>query len=395
MFVTKRDGRREPLTVSKIKRVVAWGADGLDLNPLVLESKFDEFIKDGIKTDDIHQNLIYHARILTTPQEPEWSIVAGRLETIRRWKTTKAYDISFTDYLSQQISNGVYKHPNLLNWPYQDTAELGAYIDQSRDLNHSYGSVLTAQSKYLLKGECIQQMHMVNAMIIAAGHSDPLSFARKVYDALSLRKISLATPWLSNLRVGKSIASCFVVQIDDSIDSIFSNIHKIANISKNGGGVGVDMSKIRAKGSSVMGNPNASKGVTGWIKIINDTMVAVDQCFATGTAIHTAEGLADIDCATEGDLVLGADAFYHPIAAVLEGDKDTKLEEVLTIKTESGEVDVTKRHPILIVDSYGEDLAYQTKAEIIEKIERQQYSTQWVDAQDLKPNDLVIDYTVY
>lgn len=278
-FVTKRDGRKEEFSIEKIKQVIQWAARGLDINPLVLESKFDEFLKEDISTDDIQNNLIYHARILCTPQEPEWSIVAGRLETMRHWKCTQISEKTFYYYIQEQLDKEIYKHPAIKVWTKREIMDLGKHIDQEKDLNHSYGSVLTAIKKYLMKGENIQQMFMVNAMIIASGEAkeERVAFAKKVYDALSDRKISLATPWLSNLRDDGNISSCFIVSIDDTLDSIFDNIKRVAQISKSGGGVGIDMSRIRAKGSTVMGNENASKGVMGWAKIINDTLVAVDQ----------------------------------------------------------------------------------------------------------------------
>ena len=89
IFVTKRDGRKEEFSIEKIKKVIRWATQDLSINNLALESKFDEFLQDGISTDDIQTNLIYHARILCTPEEPEWSVVAGRLETMRRWKETQ------------------------------------------------------------------------------------------------------------------------------------------------------------------------------------------------------------------------------------------------------------------------------------------------------------------
>ena len=90
-FVKKRDGRKEAFDVEKIKKVIRWGIGKLDLNPLVLEAKFDEFIKDGISTNDIQKNLIYHSRILCSPEEPEWSIVAGRLEKIEETRLINIY----------------------------------------------------------------------------------------------------------------------------------------------------------------------------------------------------------------------------------------------------------------------------------------------------------------
>lgn len=278
-YVQKRDGRKENFDVEKIKRVIEWATAGLDVNPLVLESKFDEFIKEDISTGDIQSNLIYHSRILCSPDEPEWSNVAGRLETMLKWKQTQVFEKSFYYYIQEQLEKGVYKHTGIKKWTKRELIELGKYIDQNRDLEHSYGSVLTAHQKYLMNGESIQQMHMVNAMIIAS--VDPkevrLDFAKQVYDALSLRKLSLATPWLSNLRADKNISSCFIIGVNDSMESIADNWKNAAMISKFGGGLGIDMSKIRAKGASVNGINNASKGISSWTKVFNDIAVAVDQ----------------------------------------------------------------------------------------------------------------------
>jgi ribonucleoside-diphosphate reductase alpha chain len=87
----------------------------------------------------------------------------------------------------------------------------------------------------------------------------------------------LATPFLSNLRKGGNIASCFIMALEDDIHSIFDNIKRIALISKNGGGLGIFLGLLRAKGSDVNGASNAAGPVTQWIKIINDTLVAVNQ----------------------------------------------------------------------------------------------------------------------
>ncbi len=105
-----------------------------------------------------------------------------------------------------------------------------------------------------------------------------ISVAKRFYDALSMKKISLATPILANLRIPKgNLSSCFITAMDDNIESIFYNVDTIAKISKNGGGVGLNISRIRAKNSMVNGYYNASGGVVPWIKIINDTAVAVNQ----------------------------------------------------------------------------------------------------------------------
>ena len=138
-------------------------------------------------------------------------------------------------------------------------------------------------NRYLLKYdgkifELPQEVFMCIAMLLAINEENRVLVAKSFYNALSLKKISLATPILANLRVPNgNLSSCFITAMDDNIESIFYNIDTIAKISKNGGGAGLNISRIRAKNSMVNGYHNASGGVIPWIKIINDTAVAVNQ----------------------------------------------------------------------------------------------------------------------
>jgi ribonucleoside-diphosphate reductase alpha chain len=152
-------------------------------------------------------------------------------------------------------------------------------LKMDRDLDHSYASLLTAKKKYLGKFELNQHMHMVNAMRF--GSLEPadtrLKFVKDVYDILSMRKLSLATPFLANLRKGGNVASCFIIALEDDLDSIYDNIKRVARISKNGGGLGIYLGHLRAKGSPVGGADNAAGTIVQWVKVINDTLVAVNQ----------------------------------------------------------------------------------------------------------------------
>lgn len=279
MKVTKRNGQTEAFQIEKIKQVIQQACEDLDVNPLALESKFDEFLFDGISTKQLQANLIEHAKTMCTPQEPDWTFVAGRLETMNRWADTRSYDIGFEQFFKEQKELGFWTHPKFESYSPEEVKELGDYIVKERDLEHSYSSVLTAKSKYLMTNECIQHMFMGNAMIIAAceAEENKMDFAKLVYDVLSERKISLATPWLSNLRCNGNISSCFIISVNDDLNSIYDNLKKAAQISKNGGGLGVDLARMRARGSKLMGNEGASGGMIGWAKLFNDTAIFVNQ----------------------------------------------------------------------------------------------------------------------
>lgn len=273
MQVTKKDGSLEPFSFDKIRTAVNMACEGLEVNVETLIGKFDEFLYDGIPTGTIQQNLIHHAKTLCSPSEPDWTLVAGRLQVMDMWSTGREYNIPFPEYVESQLACGAWTHPELAKWGEEGLHRIGNMIVKDRDLQHSYASVQTALGKYLGKNEQIQLMLMGNAAIIAENLKD----VQEIYDALSLRKLSLASPWLSNLRSQGNISSCFIVSPKDDLDSIYRMLHASAKISKRGGGESVDISRCRANGSDLMGTPNAAGGVLGWVKLINDTAVYVNQ----------------------------------------------------------------------------------------------------------------------
>lgn len=270
--VVKRNGDVEAFNTLKIKKVIEWACEGLDVNQLELESRIEDMAHDGVTTMQIHDGIIHQAQSLARSEAPDWVYVAGRLNTMKRWKETGAYDKSFREYFRNFEG---YTHPVLTKYSDEDLDFLGYHIKQERDLAHSYGSTLTAEKKYLMDGECIQQMFMVEAMIVF--HRKDLNKVVEFYNALSLRKISLATPWLSNLRSGGNIASCFIIAVDDDLENIADGWKKAAKISKMGGGLGIYMGNLRAKGSSIGGRANSAKSVGSPAKVFNDIAIYVDQ----------------------------------------------------------------------------------------------------------------------
>lgn len=279
IYVLKRDGSKELFDIAKIKKSIEFAVNDTEASQLELESKFDQFIKNNIKTHDIQQNIIQHAVQLATPQNPEWLNVAGRAYAMDMWANYKLKDKSFLDIVKYNIKKGEYTKELLEYYSDSDMEYLGTLVDHNRDLKHSYSSLVTVKNKYLGKFELNQHMHMVNAMRF--GQLEPkesrLEFVKDTYDILSLRKLSPATPFMSNIRKGGNVASCFIISIEDDLGSIFDNVKRIAKISKNGGGLGIFVGYIRAKGSVVNGFENAAGSVIQWIKIINDTLVAVNQ----------------------------------------------------------------------------------------------------------------------
>nr|NGX64027.1 Ribonucleoside-diphosphate reductase 1 subunit alpha [Candidatus Anoxychlamydiales bacterium] len=282
--VVKRDKRVAKFNIEKVKKVIAWAIDGLNINPLKLEASIDIIFKDEITTSAIQENLIYHCLSLTNVNDPDFRIASGRLLMMNRWKDTqrkRKYKYNdFVKHVKTMVEKKRYDNKILKIYSEDELNLASKWINQRRDLDYDYAAVILIIKRYLLQEELLQEAYLVIALLLASieKKEDRLKHAKIFYEMLSKRKLSLATPILLNLRRIKSnLSSCFIIAMEDDIESIFASVTQVAKISKNGGGVGINLSKIRAKGSYVAGNKNASGGVVPWIKIINDTAVAVNQ----------------------------------------------------------------------------------------------------------------------
>ena len=280
MKVIKRNGKAEEYNCKKIKKAINFACDGLSVNPLKLEAKFDESLFDGVTTKAIQDNLILHAKNLSTPTDDEWLLVSGRLATMDRWGIVGCYDKPFINYFEEQRNNGEWSHKNFDIYTKEEVEIIGTFIVKERDLQHTIASVETAESKYLAKNECIQMLFIGNAMLYASVEKTSqarLVRVKEFYEELSNLDWSLASPQLMNLRKGLNNASCFILAPDDDLNSIYDAFKDAAQISKNGGGLGWYLGFIRAKGSSLMGTDGGSGGVLPQVKVLNDTLVYINQ----------------------------------------------------------------------------------------------------------------------
>jgi ribonucleoside-diphosphate reductase alpha chain len=287
--VTKRNGQREDFDVKKIKRMMEFACEGYDVDPIKLESQTSVDFFDGIKTLQIQQAFIQGTNALVTLQEPEWTLVGGRLEMMSIWSDVefergyKYNEIPFSEFVSKQIEKGIYSNQYLNCYSDSELNSIGELIDPSYDLVYDLAASRLWRTRYLLKNELPQEALLVSALILASQElpENRITFATEVFYQLRERKISLATPMLGNSRKPSgSASSCFINAIDDSLledGGIMKVLTDIAAISKNGGGVGTYISKVRANGSWIKGEKGLAKGVIPWIKMINATAIAVDQ----------------------------------------------------------------------------------------------------------------------
>ena len=281
--VIRRDGSFTPLDITRIRAVVEWACGSQNVNSITLEAGLTTRLRNGVTTRDIQDNLIDCALGMCSPDEPAWRYVAGRLHIWNLWKDTQvSRGFGYGNYpaaVQLQVDAKRYDR-NILKYSTAELAEAGTWINEEWDKDYDYAGAVLLTKRYLLTDELPQEAYLTCALLLASNEQPEvrLSVARAFYEAIAQRKISLATPILANLRVPNgSLSSCFIIGMDDNLESIFEEITNAARISKNGGGVGVNVSRIRATGSWVMGKENASGGVIPWIKLLNDTAIAVNQ----------------------------------------------------------------------------------------------------------------------
>ncbi len=311
--VIKRDNRVSELDIKEIRKALVWAAKGLEdkINYLELESHVVSIYKDRVSTEEIQKSLVDIALKLTSIDEPEWRIFASRLSLMELYKEVAIKrgmypDFGYSNYLSfvkEAVAKNIYSSAIVDIYSDDELLKAEKFLNAEYDMDFDYAGMSMLMNRYLLQdhGEAFelpQEMFLTISLLIASTEKkeDRLKVAEEIYHHIAGRKISLATPILINLRrPNGNLSSCFISAVDDSLDSIFYNINAIAQISKNGGGVGVNLSRIRATGAEIKRTPNASGGVIPWIKIINDTAVAVNQLGKRAGAVTAALDVWHLD----------------------------------------------------------------------------------------------------
>lgn len=303
--VTKADGSKKKFDLHKIKVVFDRSVNGY-----AKQCQFEDFVEafkknivDEIHTHDIAKLLVKTCIDLVTVENIAWQHVAARIflgnlykQAVKNRKmsikdiyTPESYKALFDNYVKRELYyKDFYKH-----YTAKDILKAGKHLSQKRDESYEYTTLLSLQKRYLLNPNKIvmelpQEMYMSLALFLAIPEPKEtrLTFALKVYDQCSGQQISLPTPTLINARTNyHQLSSCFKINVDDDLRGIYHAFENMAQISKFGGGVGVYLGNIRAQGSAIRGVFGASGGVTPWVKIINDTAVAVNQLGARLGAI--------------------------------------------------------------------------------------------------------------
>ena len=285
---------------------IAWTADDRELadvlqsvareyrersySMVTLQEKFASFTKPGMSQKDSIDALIKAAVELTTPETPAWEMISARILSYRSEKNITRLEEemglkTFYRKVKYMTEEGLYGDYILQNYSEEEINEAATFIDSERNKLLNYSGLDLLLKRYVIKNytgkviERVQEMFLGIALHLAMPEKeDRLMWVRRIYDLLSKLEVTMATPTLSNSRKpSHQLSSCFIDTVPDSLDGIYRSLDNFSQVSKFGGGMGMYFGKVRATGGNIRGFKGVAGGVIRWMRLVNDTAVAVDQ----------------------------------------------------------------------------------------------------------------------
>ncbi len=291
--VIKRNGEEAPLEIAKIRKVIQWAAEGLDINPIELESKLEIHFRNNMTTGEIHETVIETSLRLTSIEEPDWRILAARLKLVDFYKRVHLarnipYEYRYPSYcqtVKDFVEKGIYSSVLIEKYTEKELHKAGQFLQQEYDYDYDYAGISLLIKRYMLEYEnkvieMPQEALLTIALLIEQNQAEEvrLQRVRDTYIMLAKRKISLATPILINLRKPNgNLSSCFITAVDDDTNSIFHTFEQVGQISSGGGGVGVSISRIRSQGARIRNSIGRAGGVVPNVRVINDIALYFNQ----------------------------------------------------------------------------------------------------------------------
>ncbi|MCG6859976.1 MAG: ribonucleoside-diphosphate reductase subunit alpha [Chromatiaceae bacterium] len=295
--VTLVDGSTRPLDIARLERLVAEACRGLEAvdGRAILDDACRNLF-DGVKEADVSQALVMSARAMIE-KEPEYGLAAARLllDILRREalgflgmamgvQTQADLAERYNEYFAAYINQGAELELLDRSMAQFDLARLGAALKPERDLSFTYLGLQTLYDRYFIHSqdgvrfELPQAFFMRVAMGLAMNEIDREERAIEFYELLSSFDFMSSTPTLFNSgTLRPQLSSCYLTTVPDDLDGIYGAIKDNALLSKFAGGLGNDWTRVRGMGAHIKGTNGKSQGVVPFLKVANDTAVAVNQ----------------------------------------------------------------------------------------------------------------------
>tara|TARA_Y100001970_G_scaffold291891_1_gene430878 strand:+ start:3635 stop:5896 length:2262 start_codon:yes stop_codon:yes gene_type:complete len=276
MKVITRSGKEEDVKFDLItEKIKSLAGDDLKVDPVFVAQTVCSLIHDRITTSELDDFTSSFSATLFK-RHPDYLILASRVATNNHHKNTNE---SFVSVMKKLNNVGIISDDFILN-VVENSIQIEKMIDYSRDYFISYFGFKTLLNSYLLKdkGEVLERPQHLFMRVALAIHSNDLSMVKKVYDSLSCKYYTHATPTLFNAGTNyQQLSSCFLLGTEDSVDGLYKTASDMAKISKWAGGIGVHISNVRAKDSHINKTGGKSNGIMPLLKVYNDISRHINQ----------------------------------------------------------------------------------------------------------------------
>jgi len=403
LTVTLGDGTRQPLDLGRLESLITDACE--DLVGVSAQAIVEETLKnlyDGVKDSDLATTMVMCARV-HIEKEPNYTYVTSRLllDQLRSEAlgfldiTDKASPADMVEFYPQALpvylKRGIALEllsPDLLKY---DLAKIADAIEPVRDLQFTYLGLQTLYDRYFLHSndvrfELPQLFFMRVAMGLAINEENYNERAIEFYQLLSSFDYMASTPTLFNAgTLRPQLSSCYLTTIPDDLYGIYDALRDNAMLSKWAGGLGNDWTPVRGLGSYIKGTNGKSQGVVPFLKVANDTAVAVNQCFAPDTLLHTADGVKAIRDVKKGDLVLGISGQYREVLQhFIYNQHDNMV--AIDVKHSITPIEVTAGHPFYAIKNVP---VGQAGERTLRQLDSHKLKTEWIDAGLLQTGDYV------
>lgn len=389
--ITTQDLQKITLTEAMVRGKMAFAARGLESLVSVQElvdTALSQFYSN-MKEKEVDLAYIFAAKS-KIEKEPAYSQVAARIlldclyrETLDLPASDRSLQKTHQTYFKKYIKKAIAVErlsPQLLEF---DLDLLAEAMDLSRDDIFTYLGLQTLYDRYFIhhdnqRMETPQIFWMRVAMGLALGEKENKNErAIEFYHILSQFYFTSSTPTLFNAGTCHSqLSSCYLSTVNDDLYHIFKLIGDDAQLSKWAGGIGNDWTNIRATGSRIKGTNGVSQGVIPFLKVANDTAVAVNQCFAPDTSLYTGQGIKPISDVKVGDLVLGISGTYREVTEKFAYNQKGPM---VSLRTQYSlePLSVTTGHPFYAIRNVPTNESVQT------------CNSEWIDAGELQTGDYI------
>ena len=300
IHIVKRNGKKEPINIDKIHKVVMHACEGLaGVSASQIEMNANIQFYDGMSTKEIQEILVRSANDLISLDAPNYQFAAARLLSygVNKEVFGEYEPITLKQMIDLNIERGVYDVDFLSFYSEEEIARMDSYIHHKRDENFTYAGLRQVVDKYLCQDrssgqifETPQFMYMMIAATLFANYpkADRMHYVRRYYDATSLFKINIPTPVMAGVRTPvRQFASCVLVDSDDTLDSIFASDMSIGRYTAQRAGIGINAGRIRGVNSKIRGGEVAHTGIIPFLKKFEATVRCCTQNGVRGGSATT------------------------------------------------------------------------------------------------------------